>query len=94
MSEVRSLPCPSVGQEACKYFYTPDGCHVSLHHEFPRRTMDTAMKRRFGNLAINQVLSCRNIHDLLDRMPDPQYPPEEEMDRIIMRERDAATTKP
>lgn len=50
--------------------------------------MDTPLKRQFGNLAINRVISCRNIHDLLDRMPEPTYPAEVEMDRIIMRERD------
>lgn len=94
MGELRLIPCPANGQEDCKYFYTPDGCHISLHHEYPRRTADTAMKRRLGNLAIYKVLACRNIHDLLDRMPEPEYPSEAEMDKIINRERDAATTKP
>lgn len=52
--------------------------------------MDTPLKKKFGNLALYRVIACRNIHDLLDQMPEPEYPSESEMDRIIMRERDSS----
>lgn len=84
----RIIPCPE-NNDDCKYKNTPDGCMDSIHHIFPRRTADTPLKRRFGQLGMNKVISCRNIHDLLDRMPEPRYPNEAEMDRIIMRERDS-----
>lgn len=73
--ERRVIPCPS-NNEACKY--APD-CHLSEHHLYPKRTADTPLKRRFGNLAMNKVISCRNIHDLLDTFPEPQYPAAKEM---------------
>lgn len=81
----RIIPCPE-NNDDCKYRNTPDGCIDSIHHLWPRRTADTPLKRRFGDLAINKIVACRNIHDLLDMMPEPRYPSETEMDRVIMRE--------
>lgn len=74
----RFIPCPS-NAEGCKYEDTPQGCHTSEHHIYPRRTADTPLKRRFGNLACNKVISCRAIHDVLDTFPPPEYPEPREM---------------
>lgn len=75
----RYIPCPR-NAEACKY--APD-CELSQHHLYPRRTADTSLKRRFGNLIVNKVLSCRNIHDILDTFPPPEYPEDEDMKTTI-----------
>lgn len=82
MERPRTIPCP-VNTEDCKYRYTPDGCHLSEHHVYPKRLADTRLKRDFGNLAINKIVVCRNIHDLLDTFPPPQYPAPEGMRRKI-----------
>ena len=74
------IPCP-INNEGCKY--SPN-CLTSEHHIFPRRTADTGLKKRFGNLAINKIVTCRNIHDLLDTFPPPEYPDKDEMRRIIL----------
>lgn len=83
MEGVRFIPCPDNGQEECKY---APNCHLSDHHIYPRRTMDSPLKKKFGSLPVNRIVSCRMIHDFLDMMPEPRYPSETEMDRIIMRE--------
>lgn len=75
MQRERLIPCPSDNEE-CKYY--PD-CHLSEHHIYPRRTADTPLKKKFGNMAINKVVCCRNIHDLLDTFPPPSYPSTERM---------------
>lgn len=87
MSHPREVGCPANRQEDCRY--APD-CHLSEHHLFPRRTWDTPLKKKFGALPVNRMIVCRNIHDMLDQMPEPNYPNETEMDRLIMKERDAS----
>lgn len=82
---LREIPCPSNEEtrEACPYA-TREGCHLSEHHVFPKRTADTGLKRTFGNLAINKITSCRWIHDTLDQFPPPEYPPNEVMRRTVL----------
>ena len=82
MPRSREIPCPS-NREGCKY---APNCHVSEHHIYPRRTAETRLQRDFGNLAINKIVACRNIHDLLDTLPPPEYPESDEMKRAIERE--------
>ena len=82
MERARLIPCPDNDVD-CKYRDTPEGCHLSEHHIFPRRTANSATKRRFGNLAINKVVSCRMIHDILDTFPPPEYPEVGEMKAAI-----------
>lgn len=79
MERPRTIPCPS-NQEGCKYY---PNCHTSIHHEFPRRDADTPLKIKFGNLAINKIVACRNIHDLLDTLPAPTYPDVDKMKKVI-----------
>ena len=76
----RYIPCPGNNEE-CRYKDTPVGCHESIHHIFPRRNAETRLQRDFGGLACNKVKVCRNIHDLLDTFPPPEYPSPEEMKR-------------
>lgn len=84
MERPRLIPCPA-NSEGCKYANTPDGCHLSEHHLYARRTADTSLKRRFGNLATNKVVTCRNIHDTLDTFPVPEYPSVDVMRRAVGR---------
>lgn len=79
----RYIPCPS-NNEGCRYKSTPRGCFEDSHHLYPQRTADTGLKRKFGDLAINRVFGCRNIHDLLDTFPPPEYPDKDEMRRIVL----------
>jgi hypothetical protein len=78
----RTIPCPN-NNDGCKY---APNCHLSEHHIYPRRTAENPLMRRFGNLAINKIVSCRMIHDLLDTFPPPKYPSEAEMQKTIERE--------
>lgn len=80
----RLIPCPDNSEISTTCKYWPE-CHVSEHHIYPRRTMDTPLKKRFGNLAIHKVIVCRMIHDLLDTFPPPAYPDEELMEKKVAR---------
>lgn len=79
MERPRTIPCPNHNEE-CKYY---PNCHTSEHHVYPRRDVKTPLQKRFGNLAINKIVACRNIHDLLDTLPAPKYPEVEKMERAI-----------
>jgi len=79
----REIPCPS-NRGGCKY---QPNCHLSEHHPFARRTADTEIKRAFGNLAVNKMIVCRHIHDILDTFPPMEYPPEDKMIQTIREER-------
>lgn len=86
MERARFIPCPSnkEAREGCKY---APNCFVSEHHIYPKRTASSKLERAFGNLAINKIETCRNIHDTLDTFPPPEYPEPEAMKQAIERER-------
>jgi hypothetical protein len=83
MRRMREIPCPS-NNEGCKY---APGCFLSEHHIWPKRTAENRLQRAFGNLAINKVMACRNIHDALDDFPEPPYPDETTMRTVFAEER-------
>lgn len=74
----RFIPCPNNEEARSSCKYAPN-CFHSEHHIYPRRTADTRLKRAFGNLSINKVVSCRMIHDILDTFPPPEYPSTDHM---------------
>lgn len=84
MEGQRYIPCPS-NNEGCKY---APACHESEHHIYVRREADTKLKRAFGNLACNKVQVCRNIHDVLDTFPPPDYPEAPQMVQAWERARE------
>lgn len=84
MEKPRQIPCPQ-NAESCKY---APACHLSEHHIYTRRNADSRLKREFGNLAINKIIACRMIHDLLDTLPPPEFPEPSEMRRAIERGQD------
>lgn len=73
------IPCPS-DTGGCKY---APNCHLSIHHEYPRRTVETRLQRKFSEDPRNKVRSCRLIHDLLDTLPPPPFPDEKTMYRFL-----------
>lgn len=80
----RYIPCPA-NNEGCKY---APRCFEDSHHVYPERTADTRLKRIFGNLSINKIVSCRRIHeDVLDNIPEPDYPPVREMKDAVYEQR-------
>lgn len=78
----REIPCPS-NNEGCKY---APNCFLSEHHLYPQRNAENRLQRAFGNLAVNRVVSCRRIHDILDTFPAPDYPSEETMLNVYEQE--------
>lgn len=82
MERMREIPCDERHKEICKYAGTV-GCHLSIHHIYPRRTVENSLQKRYSNDPRNKILACRAIHDALDLMPPPDYPSDERMKRFL-----------
>ena len=92
MEGMRKIPCPE-NNEGCKY--APDCISNSVHHVYPRRLVralekdpsvsedEARIAKRFINLPINKVVSCRMIHDYLDTVSHTELPSTERMERAL-----------
>jgi hypothetical protein len=81
MEGMRVIPCPD-NADGCKY---APNCHTSVHHIYPRRTVESRLERDYSEDPRNKIRACRFIHDLLDTFPEPEFPPPEQMRRFLGR---------
>lgn len=88
----RRIDCPS-NNEGCKY--QPNCQADTVHHTYPRRLVKALegdpevseeqriLAKRFINLPMNKVVSCRMIHDFLDTVAYEELPSFERMEREV-----------
>lgn len=76
----RSPDIPCVPSPECKYWDSDIGCHEDTHHIYRRADADTRLKKQFCQLAVNQLVLCRDVHEELEtRVGWPTYPSREIM---------------
>lgn len=87
------VDCPE-DRSDCKYFNSPEGCKLSIHHTVPRRLAHVAFEagrseeyqsklKKVINHPSTHIYCCRAIHDLLDRVASEDLPSEDRLDRQI-----------
>ena len=91
MERIREIPCPENNEE-CKYY---PNCHLSKHHEIHRDYVKRQIEERPGDAEYARtahrymndprfiIISCRMIHDLLDKLPTKELPTLGEMKRRL-----------
>lgn len=83
-SKVPGIPC--VPNPECRLYNTEKGCFEDTHHIFKQSEAKTKTQKDFCRLAINQVVLCREIHQLVEvELGWPAYPPKHVMDAEIER---------